>query len=458
MATGPVVPETRVLAIASHVVFGYVGNKMVSFVLMSLGCNVSAINTVNYSNHTGYKQVKGTKTTAEQIRDLYDGLKQSDLNNFDVLLSGYLPSAEAVQTVGRIGRELKFNAGTKPGSFFWVLDPVMGDEGRLYIPEDEVPQYKNLLREADLILPNQFEAELLSDTKITDLTSLGTAIQILHRTYQVPHIIITSLVLSATNKTLPSRPPSRMQSSAPTPRTATPERNAATSHPSTWPTSESKISPQQEQEEEEYPNTLTIIGSTATSTHTARLFRIDVPAHSLYFSGTGDMFAALTVARLREAIVAANLQNTASWKSPDDVAAADLPLAQATSKVLASMQAVLAKTAAACAVEMEAYDERVGLEGAGSGEEAEEDRHKKRGLRLSRAAEVRVVRNVGDLVSPPNVEKFKARAVEVDVEKDGVGDKGPGSQVDQLGVRQLALGGGEGAVQLPVPQDKSTEA
>lgn len=35
----------------------------------------------------------------------------------------------------------------------------MGDNGRLYIPEDEVPEYKALLREADLILPNQFEAE-----------------------------------------------------------------------------------------------------------------------------------------------------------------------------------------------------------------------------------------------------------------------------------------------------------
>ena len=40
-----------------------------------------------------------------------------------------------------------------------VLDPVMGDNGKLYIPEDEVPKYKALLRDADLILPNQFEAE-----------------------------------------------------------------------------------------------------------------------------------------------------------------------------------------------------------------------------------------------------------------------------------------------------------
>ena len=35
----------------------------------------------------------------------------------------------------------------------------MGDQGRLYVSKDVVPVYKNLLRDADLILPNQFEAE-----------------------------------------------------------------------------------------------------------------------------------------------------------------------------------------------------------------------------------------------------------------------------------------------------------
>jgi len=116
----------------------YVGNKMATFVMQSLGCDVSAINTVHYSkhpsacnyclvwslmkiagNHTAYKQVKGTKTSPDQILDLYDGLRQSSLNDFDVLLTGYMPSAAAVQTVGKIGRDIKFNAGTKPGSFFW---------------------------------------------------------------------------------------------------------------------------------------------------------------------------------------------------------------------------------------------------------------------------------------------------------------------------------------------------
>jgi pyridoxine kinase len=35
----------------------------------------------------------------------------------------------------------------------------MGDQGRLYVNKDVVPAYKSILRDADLILPNQFEAE-----------------------------------------------------------------------------------------------------------------------------------------------------------------------------------------------------------------------------------------------------------------------------------------------------------
>jgi pyridoxine kinase len=113
---------------------------MATLVMQSLGCDVSAINTVHYSqsacfsrlqllhrgsinvrvgNHTAYKQVKGSKTSADQILELYEGLRQSSLNNFDLLLTGYMPSAECVQAVGKIGRDIKFNAGTKPGSFFW---------------------------------------------------------------------------------------------------------------------------------------------------------------------------------------------------------------------------------------------------------------------------------------------------------------------------------------------------
>ena len=70
-------------------------------------------------NHTGYRQWTGTKTSGEEIFELYDGLKQSYLTDFDMLLSGYAPSAEAVEAVGKIGRDLRSKSVLKPGSFFW---------------------------------------------------------------------------------------------------------------------------------------------------------------------------------------------------------------------------------------------------------------------------------------------------------------------------------------------------
>lgn len=77
------------------------------------------------------------------------------------MLSGYLPGAASVEAVGAIARDIKLKAITEPGSFFWVLDPVMGDNGRLYVAEDVPTAYKGLIGDADLILPNQFEAEYL---------------------------------------------------------------------------------------------------------------------------------------------------------------------------------------------------------------------------------------------------------------------------------------------------------
>ncbi len=130
---------------------------MAAFVMQALGCDVSALNTVQFSirpsppsiaknpptklptpsisyqtdsptnfthglhkgNHTGYKQFTGTRATAAEISDIYAGLKQSHLTDFDILLSGYAPSADAVEAVGGIARDLKRKAGGKPGSFFW---------------------------------------------------------------------------------------------------------------------------------------------------------------------------------------------------------------------------------------------------------------------------------------------------------------------------------------------------
>ncbi|KAI1274402.1 Ribokinase-like protein [Xylaria sp. FL0933] len=369
MSAQPPVPETSVLAVASHVVSGHVGNKIAVFVLQSLGCDASALNTVQFSNHTGYKRTKGTKLTAQEITDLWDGLKQSHLDSFDMMLSGYVPGAAGVEAVGRIAQELKADAASKPGSFFWVLDPVMGDNGKIYVAEDVVPAYQSLIHHADLILPNQFEAELLSGVSITDSASLERAIEVLHDTYNLPHIVITSVSLpirSASQTPSSTRPASPTQSQPPT------------------------------------TSTMSVVGSTRTSDRKPRLFTIQFPVFNAYFSGTGDMFAALMVVRMREAVsyyASEDVRHTASWLSPDDVAPTDLPLARAAEKVLASMHEVLERTCEQMPSELSAAITRLARR-KGVDEDAVRADGETMHLLKSHAAELKLTRNLGCLRDP----------------------------------------------------------
>lgn len=348
---------------------------MATFCLQTLGCEVSAIHTVAYSNHVGYKRFSGRKSTPEEVAELYEGLKDTGLNNFDVMLSGYCPSAELVEQVGKIARERKLQASTKPGSFFWVLDPVMGDNGRMYVAEETLPAYRSLLKDADLILPNQFEAELLSDVRIHDLGSMVQAITKLHQAHHVPNVLITSVRLPPTQSNTP---------------TATSEELSAHAK-------------------------LSVIGSTATSDLKPRLFRITVPVIPIFFSGTGDMFAGTLVARLRQAATQADVLNKASWRSDDHVTGPELPLAKAAEKVLASMHSILKDTAEHYEAASRKWEKETKNElNVGAGEEAGQDKEMQKHLRLTRAAEVRVVRNARLLREPPNLQDFRAQAVELE--------------------------------------------
>lgn len=50
---------------------------------------------------------------------------------------------------------------------FAVCDPVLGDAGKMYVPESLLPIYRNeIIPLADIVTPNQFEIELLTNKKI----------------------------------------------------------------------------------------------------------------------------------------------------------------------------------------------------------------------------------------------------------------------------------------------------
>uniref|UniRef100_A0A672IWZ3 Pyridoxal kinase n=2 Tax=Salarias fasciatus TaxID=181472 RepID=A0A672IWZ3_SALFA len=172
------VMECRVLSIQSHVVRGYVGNKSASFPLQVLGFEVDSINSVQFSNHTGYAHWKGQVLTAEELNVLYEGIKLNKVNLYDYILTGYSRDTSFLETVVDIIQELK---KINP-NLVYVCDPVMGDHGAMYVPENLLPVYKDkVVPLADILTPNQFEAELLTGRKITTEEDAIEVMDLLHK-------------------------------------------------------------------------------------------------------------------------------------------------------------------------------------------------------------------------------------------------------------------------------------
>ncbi|KAJ2228063.1 putative pyridoxal kinase [Coemansia sp. RSA 485] len=181
--------NTRVLSIQSHVVSGYVGNRAATFPLQLLGHEVDVINTVQFSNHTGYNSFRGQRFAAAHVLELFDGLHDNHLDvGYTHLLTGYIGNSENVRAVETIARRL---LETNPGLKF-VLDPVMGDDGALYVPQELIALYRDVLCPlANMVVPNQFEAELLTGISIRSLDDARRACDKMHE-LGVPNVVITS--------------------------------------------------------------------------------------------------------------------------------------------------------------------------------------------------------------------------------------------------------------------------
>uniref|UniRef100_A0A8B9KVU8 Pyridoxal kinase n=1 Tax=Astyanax mexicanus TaxID=7994 RepID=A0A8B9KVU8_ASTMX len=236
--------DCRVLSIQSHVVRGYVGNKSATFPLQVLGFEVDSINSVQFSNHTGYEHWKGQVLTADELHVLYEGIKLNKVNHYDYVLTGYTRDVSFLESVVDIVEELK---GANP-SLVYVCDPVMGDNGAMYVPEALLPVYRDkVVPVADIITPNQFEAELLTGRKISTEKDAVEAMDQLHGMGPDTVVITSSDLLSSLG--------------------------------------------------DQY---LVALGSHVTvkadGTKEKQLIRMDIPKVDAVFVGTGDLFAAMLLA------------------------------------------------------------------------------------------------------------------------------------------------------------------
>jgi pyridoxine kinase len=170
----------RLLAISSQVVFGNVGLSAVVPALQARAHEVLAVPTILLSSHPGL----GTPRRVEvDMTALMRGAESSGA--FQCLagaITGYFATAEQVQATATMIRELRVP--------HVLVDPVLGDHGRLYVPEDvAVAIREQLVPLATIATPNAFELGWLTGVSVVDIDTAREAA----RRLNIPEVLATSV-------------------------------------------------------------------------------------------------------------------------------------------------------------------------------------------------------------------------------------------------------------------------
>jgi pyridoxine kinase len=158
----------NILSIQSSVAYGHVGNSAAVFPLQRLGIEVWAVNTVHFSNHTGYGEWRGPVLAAGDVAEVLRGIEERGaFGSCAAVLSGYMGDASLGEVIlGAVERV----RGANPRALF-CCDPVMGDEDRGFFVRPGIPGFmrERAVPAADVVTPNQFELEYLAGVEARTL-------------------------------------------------------------------------------------------------------------------------------------------------------------------------------------------------------------------------------------------------------------------------------------------------
>ena len=151
----------RVLAINDLSFVGKCSLSVALPVISACGVTCDVLPTALLSTHTGGFEGYTFRDLTEDFPAVLQHWKSLNLK-FDFIYSGYLGSERQIDTVLFLKQEFLAENGKL------VVDPVMGDEGKLYtgFTDSFVQKMKELCKAADYILPNRTEACLLTDTPL----------------------------------------------------------------------------------------------------------------------------------------------------------------------------------------------------------------------------------------------------------------------------------------------------
>ena len=125
-------------------------------IISAMGVETAIIPTAVLSTHTMFQNFT-CKDLTDQIEPITEHWK-SEKFEFDAIYTGYLGSFEQIDIVAKMFDEFKTESNVT------IVDPAMGDYGRLYTAFDEAFAKKmgTLCAKADIILPNITEAAFMT--------------------------------------------------------------------------------------------------------------------------------------------------------------------------------------------------------------------------------------------------------------------------------------------------------
>jgi pyridoxine kinase len=145
----------KVLAISSHVVRGCVGLAASVPALQHLGHEVWALPTVLLASRPGLGRLVKREVAPADLADMLAALRADGCwASLDALLAGYFASPEAVAAAAQAVAAVR---AARPDAIV-LVDPVLGDAGRLYVSEATAAAIRDLMLPlATIATPNAFE-------------------------------------------------------------------------------------------------------------------------------------------------------------------------------------------------------------------------------------------------------------------------------------------------------------
>lgn len=162
----------RALVISSQTAASAVGANNTAFCLRRLGVDTIVLPTTLMGRHPGWGDPGGQVTETAILEGMWNGIAAQNLH-IDAVITGFMGSTDNVDLAEKIITDVK---SVNPNVMV-IVDPVMGDAGKLYIPVPVAEAIMTrLVPSADIVTPNVWEFSQIVRTNLDSMDDVKASL------------------------------------------------------------------------------------------------------------------------------------------------------------------------------------------------------------------------------------------------------------------------------------------